>query len=119
VRFLGARHDVPELLRHADIYVLAGRREGMPLGILEAQAVGCPVVAYPAAGVRDSVTHAHTGMIATMSDWASLREAIATVLSDRSLRESITTNARSLIEDRFTLRYQSDQVIALLRAAIR
>lgn len=114
VRFLPWQSDVPEILRSADVFVLAGKQEGMPLGVLEAQASGCSVVAYPAAGVRDSVIHGQTGMVATPNEWSSLSKNITQVLNDEGLRRRIEVNARRLIEERFTLDHQAEQMTRVL-----
>ncbi len=56
VHFLGARKDVPELMRAFDVYVSSSRKEGVPLVLLEAMASGLPCVATDVGGVADIVT---------------------------------------------------------------
>ena len=114
VKFLPQRSDVVDILRCADLYVLAGRHEGMPLGILEAQATGCPVVAYPAAGVRDLISDGVTGLVADMNDWRSLAGKISQVLSDSELRTRMSVSARDDVVERFTLLQQSEAIAQLL-----
>src|SRR5262249_9111390 len=55
VVFLGARDDVPELLRRADLYVSASRTEGMSNALLEALGTGLPVVATRTGSAPDVV----------------------------------------------------------------
>lgn len=114
VRFIPARDDVPLILRSADLYVLAGRREGMPLGVLEAQATGCPVIAYPAAGVRNSVIDGASGLLAKANDWTSLSEKIALGLSDETLRESLSQQGRRVVESKFDLTLQAEKFADLV-----
>ncbi len=114
VRFLAPRDDVTSVLRCADLYVLAGRHEGMPLGVLEAQATGCAVVAYPAAGVKNSVIHGVSGMLAEANDWTSLRDNIAQVLTDADLRRRIAVAAREMVETRFNLTAQAGRILDIL-----
>ncbi len=114
IRFLGQREDIQAILRNSDLYVLAGRVEGMPLGILEAQATGCPVVAYPAAGVRDIISHRVSGMLATMNDVRSLARSIESILTDRDLRKLVIGNGAASVKARFTLEGQAREVTAVL-----
>ena len=55
------------LLRAADVLVLASTLEGLPLSVLEAQACGLPVVAYPTAGIPEVVAHEKTGLLASLA----------------------------------------------------
>lgn len=114
VRFLGQREDIQGILRNSDLYVLAGRVEGMPLGILEAQAAGCPVVAYPAAGVRDVISDRVSGMLAAMNDFRSLAHSIELILTDLELREYLVGNGADSVKERFTLAGQAREVTAVL-----
>ncbi len=114
VRFLGQREDIRAILRNADLYVLAGRVEGMPLGILEAQATGCPVVAYPAAGVRDIISDRVSGMLAVRNDFHSLARSIGSILTDSELRKCVIANGAASVKARFSLEGQAREVTAVL-----
>jgi len=63
VRFLGVRHDVPDLMNAADAYVMSSAREGMPMVLLEASACGLPVVATDVGGNSEVVLSGTTGYI--------------------------------------------------------
>jgi glycosyltransferase involved in cell wall biosynthesis len=118
IRFLGSREDIPDILRTADLYVLAGRLEGMPLGILEAQATGCPVVAYPAAGVRDAIVDGESGVIAEMNDWTSLATSISSVLVDDGFRNRLVENARKSIDSKYSLLHQAEQFASVMESVV-
>jgi glycosyltransferase involved in cell wall biosynthesis len=119
VRFLGVRDDIPALLRTSDAYVLAGYQEGLPLGILEAQAVGCPAVAYPAAGVGEAITDGRTGLIATGGQPEDLAACLSRILTDPGLRRAMTAAARTQVLDRFSLATQADRCAELMWGAAR
>lgn len=82
VRFLGHRRDVPALLAIADLFVLPSLYEGFPLSILEAMAVGVPVVAT-AIGGTDELVSSDTGTLVAPADPRALAEGIRAVLADR------------------------------------
>jgi glycosyltransferase involved in cell wall biosynthesis len=76
VRFLGVRHDVPELMSAADGYVLSSAWEGMPVVLLEAAASGLPVVATDVGGIREVVRDQESGFLVPRRDPASLALAM-------------------------------------------
>ena len=55
VRFVGIRKDIPEILKLIDILVLPSLSEGLPMGLLEAMAAGCSVIASNVGGIPDAV----------------------------------------------------------------
>jgi glycosyltransferase involved in cell wall biosynthesis len=63
VRFLGVRHDVPEVMNAADGYVMSSGWEGMPMVLLEASAAGLPIVATDVGGNREVVRERESGLL--------------------------------------------------------
>ncbi|MBI4530245.1 MAG: glycosyltransferase [Candidatus Latescibacteria bacterium] len=80
VHFLGHRNDVPHLLHIADVFVLSSDFEGLPFAILEAMAMGKPVIATAVNGVRDSVIHEQTGLLVPPRDPEALAHALLWML---------------------------------------
>ena len=101
VVFLGAREDVPECLAALDLFVLPSLNEGMGRVLLEAMAVGCPVVATRVGGIPDIVADGTTGLLVPPRDERALAEAILTLLRDRSRRAAYGEAARRHIDGRF------------------
>jgi glycosyltransferase involved in cell wall biosynthesis len=114
VRFLGPRGDVAPLLRTADALALGSSLEGLPLGILEAQACGTPVVAYPTAGVPEIIRDGNTGLLAQQGDADDLSRCLSQILGSADLRARITAAARSQVERAFSLEGQADRQAELL-----
>ncbi|KAI3598593.1 hypothetical protein D8I24_5539 [Cupriavidus necator H850] len=80
VLLAGARKDIPELLRAADVFVLSSRIEGMPLAVGEALASGLPVVSTAAAGVAELAGDVAT--ITPVGDAAALASGLATAIEE-------------------------------------
>ncbi len=118
VTFLGAREDVADLLRAADVLVLASSLEGLPLSILEAQACGTPVVAYPAAGVPEVVVHGETGLLAEAGNVPDLTRQLARALGDPPLRRRLGRNGRERVLAESTLADQADRQVEVLRSLV-
>lgn len=86
LRLLGARDNVPALLRAADIYTLPSHREGMPRSIIEAMMSGLPVVATDIRGARVEVVDGETGRLVPVADVAALAAALEVLVDDTVLR---------------------------------
>ncbi|HEV2953560.1 MAG TPA: glycosyltransferase family 4 protein [Candidatus Dormibacteraeota bacterium] len=115
VRFLGARDDIPSLLRSADALALGSSLEGMPLSILEAQASRLPVVAYSTAGVPELIENEVTGFLVNRGDITGLAAAIDRLASDRALCEQLAGAAYERILADFSLSRQADTQAAIFR----
>jgi glycosyltransferase involved in cell wall biosynthesis len=76
IRFLGVRRDVPELMSAADGYVLSSAWEGMPVVLLEAAAMGLPVVATRVGGISEVVEDGVSGVLVPPGDPAALAAAV-------------------------------------------
>lgn len=113
VLLAGARNDIPELLRAADVFVLSSRIEGMPLAVGEALASGLPVVATAAAGVSelagDTATLTPTGNPQALA--SALRNAIASLPGTESERD----HRRQRIVGRFDVNGVAQQWLAQYR----
>ena len=82
VDFLGERDDIPDLLATADVFVLPSYREGLPGAVLEAMAMGVPIVASDLPNVRDAVPTDEYALLVPSGDHLELARAIASVLQD-------------------------------------
>jgi len=75
-RFLGDVADVESVLAAADVMVLPSIFEGMPNALLEAMAMGCPVIATAVGGSKELVRPGETGLLVPPRDTASLASAL-------------------------------------------
>lgn len=96
--------DVPSFLAMGDIFVLPsvrdalGNMDGLPTVLLEAMALGKPVVATDIAGVPLVLEDGVNGLLCRAGDAAALAETIARVVHDGALRERLARNARAAVE---------------------
>lgn len=81
VRFTGFRKDVSEVLHASDLFVHASLMEGFPNAILEAMAMGKPVVATEVGGVPELVAHGETGLLVPSGDEDALAKALLRLLN--------------------------------------
>lgn len=103
VRWLGARHDVADLLRGAHIACQPSTyREGLPKSALEAMASGKPLVASNVPGCREAVVDGQTGLLVPPHDPTALAEALARLIHTPSLRARLGSAARIRVEQNFS-----------------
>ena len=114
VSFPGRRDDMAAVLRAADVLVHAGVVEGMPLGVVEAQAAGRPVVAYRVAGVPDAVRDGRTALLAEPGDAGELGRLIEGLVQDEVRRQRMGDAARRHAERELDLERQADRHAAVL-----
>lgn len=111
VSFLGAQpHSrVKAEMRNADIFVQHsivasdGDSEGTPVAVLEAGAMGLPVVATTHAGIPDVVVHGETGLLSDERDVDTMSENICRLLDDPTLCKELGENAYQRVSRFYTL----------------
>lgn len=113
IRFLGFRSDRLELLVNLDLFVMTSSLEGIPRCMMEAMAVGVPVVAYDIPGVDQLVEHRKTGLLATYGDREALAECCREILEDPELAQSLATAARERIRAEYSAERMAREYEAL------
>jgi len=115
MRFLGYRRDIPELISAFDLYVLPSLWEGLPLALLEALAIGKPIVATRVGGNPEIVEDGANGYIVPPRDPAALARAILAVHGDPDFRE----RARRRNVEKFSQLFSLEAMIATHSALYR
>ena len=113
VTWLGHVTDIGGLWAGSHIAVLASRREGLPLSLLEASACGRPMVATDVPGCREVVRHGETGLLVPLDDPAALAGAIAQLAGDAAMRKRMGLAARRRAESVFSAAAVGEQTAAL------
>jgi glycosyltransferase involved in cell wall biosynthesis len=96
VTFTGWRKDALSVLSVMDIFVLPSLREGVPKSILEAMALGKPVVATDVGGIAETVIDGETGFVVKPMDAGGLAKAILMLAKDKELRTRFGEKAREI-----------------------
>lgn len=101
VEFTGYKENSFEALREMDVFVLPSRTEGCPIVVLEAMAMGLPVVATDVGGNPELVDHNYTGILVPPADEEKMAEAIGELITDREKARSMGQNGRKRAFSRF------------------
>jgi len=118
IHFLGERSDVPEILAASDLFVLPSLNEGLSIAMLEAMAVGVPVVVTDVGGASDILSPGQTGWLVPSGDPTALADAIGDALSHPERARAYAERARSLVETEFSIETHARRLEALYRQVI-
>jgi glycosyltransferase involved in cell wall biosynthesis len=103
LRFLGARDDIPDLLRQADVLWSTSAWEGLPNVVLEAAASGLPVVARDVGATREVVQHGRNGFLIGERDPEPFAACTGRLLSDPAAARTMGLEGRRLVAEAFSL----------------
>jgi len=118
VRFLGHREDVPELLAASDCFVFPSFYEGLPSAVLEAMALGLPIVASDIEPVRDTVEEGRNAFLVKPASPVELATAITRILEDRQTAQAFGKRSREIFEERLTLEQSMVQLMEFYRQVV-
>ncbi|MFH1783743.1 MAG: glycosyltransferase family 4 protein [bacterium] len=119
VVFIGLCDDIRPVVSTFDVFVLSSVNEGMGRCLLEAQALGIPVVATNVGGIPEVVRDGLTGILVPARDPKAMAEAIIKLLKDKSLREKMSEAARKWVGYRFNIESMVEKISDLYQELIR
>lgn len=105
-----------DLLAAATVFATASTNEGWGIAVIEANAYGCPAVAFDVPGLRSAIRHGVTGLLAT--DALAFAHALETLLHDRTLRDHLGMAALAWSRQ-FDWDHSATLTLALLHEATR
>lgn len=118
IHFLGSRQDVSDLLAASDYFVLPSLWEGLSMALVEAMAVGLPVVATSVSGTSQVMLDGETGLLVAPGDARQLAEAMRVLLLDPERARAMGAAAYRRVESSFSARKQAESHIALYRRSL-
>jgi glycosyltransferase involved in cell wall biosynthesis len=92
---------VLEALTRATVLVLASFMEGLPVTLMEALALGVPVVAPCVAGIPELVEHGVSGLTFPPGDWDRLAQVLRELLADPALQQRLAREGRRRVENEY------------------
>lgn len=102
VYLLGRVDDAFEIMRKADIFWHLSVTEGMPLAIIEAMALGLPIIGFNVEGVRDVVLHNQNGYLAEYGDISSIVERTSHLIDSDDKRKMMSKRSQELYNSKYT-----------------
>ncbi len=104
IQWLGHRKDVLELLKQSHIMAFPSwYREGLPKSVIEAEAIGRPVVTTDSVGCRDTIVEGKNGFLIPIKDSDALAAALKKLIDNPELRQEMGKNAREFAVSKFDI----------------
>ena len=117
--FFGEQQDVGTYLSTFDVAVLTSEVEGCSNSLLEAMALGKPVVATDVGGNRELVHHGQTGLLVSPRNAEALADAIITLLQDSERANSMGQMAQERVVTQFTIEKMVHEYQSLYEETLR
>ena len=107
VDYLGYRRDIYDFDGMSDISLSSSRQEGLPINLIEAMALGNPIVATDVRGNNDLVLDGKNGYLVKLNDSETMAKRICTLIENRELVNEFGNTALQMVE-----RYGVDNIIS-------
>ena len=91
----GYLNDAYLLISQLNVFLFPSKMEGLGTSILDAQAIGIPVVSTFAGGIPELITHEETGLLSPVGDSTDLANNVILLLENLELNDKITRTAQS------------------------
>jgi glycosyltransferase involved in cell wall biosynthesis len=115
IRFLGHRDDLPDVLAASDLFAFPSLWEGLGGAVLEAMALGLPIVASALEPVAEVVEDGRCAALVPAGDPGTLASAITSLLRDPDRAAALGVEGREIFERRFTLERSTERMVELCR----
>jgi colanic acid/amylovoran biosynthesis glycosyltransferase len=117
IRFEGSINQdrIQEFYMATDIFAMASFAEGIPVVLMEAMAMGIPCVATSINGIPELIRDGIDGLLVAPSDVQGLALALARLMDENTLRETLGKAGRLRIQQNYELSKSADRIAALLR----
>lgn len=109
----GFRHRIEEWIAGMDLLMATSEREGFGRSLVEAMALGTPVIAAGAAGHLEIIDHERTGLLVSPNDADAFAAAAHRILADSRLASRLTKAARAHAIDRYSLQRHADLITSI------
>ncbi|MBK9306954.1 MAG: glycosyltransferase family 4 protein [Nitrospira sp.] len=113
IHLLGFRRNVYDYLAHCNVLLMPSLHEGLPYTLLEAMALGIPIVASRVGGLAEVVLNETTGLLVPPRNAEAFAQSICRLYEDSLLRSEMGSQARSLQQAKYSLEAMTEKYLAI------
>ncbi len=114
IKFGGKLDDVRPAIEKSSVYVLPSYREGTPRTVLEAMAMGRPIITTDAPGCRETVDDGHNGFLVPVKSVEALADAMLKFINNPELISKMGQSSRKIAEEKYDVhKVNADMLIAM------
>jgi glycosyltransferase involved in cell wall biosynthesis len=115
VHFLGFRRNVYDYIAHSHALLMPSLHEGLPYTLLEALALGTPIIATRVGGLAEVMEHEVNALLVRPRDAKALAEAILRLHQDRDLCLRLSAEGRRLQQEKYSLKTMTERYLEVYR----
>ncbi|MFZ5945148.1 MAG: glycosyltransferase family 4 protein [Bacillota bacterium] len=101
IEYLGKKIDVRPYIKNCSVYVLPSYREGTPRSVLEAMAMGRPIITTDTPGCRETVTDGDNGFLVPVKDYVSLAKKMEIFINNTEIINKMGNQSRIIAEEKY------------------
>lgn len=113
IEYLGFFADPREAIRMASTYILLSYNEGTPRSVLEAMAMGRPIITTDVSGCRETVIDGKNGYLVQVKDVCDTVEKVK-LLANKELREKMGNESRAYCEDKYNVHSVNKEIFKIM-----
>lgn len=118
IHFVGYQKKAIAWLKAFDVFLMTSKLEGLGTAVLEAFAAGVPVVGTNAGGMKETILHQKTGLIANIGDDQTLAQHVELLMCNPELKNNLVENAKIFVKDSFSIDTMAHKTAELYRKII-
>jgi len=113
IKLEGFVQQILPILEALDVFVLCSLHEGLPMSILEAMAVGTPVICTSVGGMKEIVTDNYSGLMVPSNNASALSHKINMLQKNRTVKRQLIINAKNEIKQKFNIENTNKKLLQL------
>lgn len=115
VEYVGQQKDVVPFLQMCTTFVLPSYHEGTPKSVLEAMAVGRPIITTMAPGCRETVEDGRNGYLVPTKDADMLAKKMIYLIENPDIRRKMSIESRKIVQDKYDVNKVNQEILKIMK----